>query len=274
MPNPSDAAADEPLKRLGGGRWETRDGRFTIEPGSGTWSVLDAEETDDLGLPLVRGPFRSLTDAKAAIATARESKAPASPLADRVRERGRGAGARAGTARAEGDLSQPDRGQPGHGTAGRGKPDRGTTDGRRSASEAPARAPRDPTGADEKPAKASRAANGPSEAPEAEEEPGWFRDLSAADRGRARRLIERLTAIGIPDADSIVRRDLVGEVPAIATAALERRLGALPDDAPITDIIELLVEGRDDDLGVRWRLVDGDGRPIVVDTRAVRRARR
>jgi len=274
MPNPSDADADEPLKRLGGGRWETRDGRFTIEPGSGTWSVLDAEETDDLGLPLVRGPFRSLTDAKAAIATARESKAPASPLADRVRERGRGAGARAGTARAEGDRGQPDRGQPGHGTAGRGKPDRGTTDGRRSASEAPARAPRDPTGADEKPAKASRAAKGPSEAPEAEEEPGWFRDLSAADRGRARRLIERLTAIGIPDADSIVRRDLVGEVPAIAAAALERRLGALPDDAPITDIIELLVEGRDDDLGVRWRLVDGDGRPIVVDTRAVRRARR
>ena len=48
---------DEGLKRLGGGRWQTRDERFTIEPQSGTWVLVDAEQTDDLGLPLVRGPF-------------------------------------------------------------------------------------------------------------------------------------------------------------------------------------------------------------------------
>src|SRR3954451_14858073 len=89
-----DAEGDESLKRLGGGRWQTRDGRFSIEPQSGTWSVVDAEETDDLGLPLVRGPFRSLTEAKAAIAAARTSAAPTSPLAARL-DQPRAAGRRA-----------------------------------------------------------------------------------------------------------------------------------------------------------------------------------
>src|SRR4249920_3306220 len=66
---------DGSLKRLGGGRWQTRDDRFTIEPQSGTWVVVDAEQTDDLGLPLVRGPFGSLNAARAAIETARETPA-------------------------------------------------------------------------------------------------------------------------------------------------------------------------------------------------------
>lgn len=77
---------DQALKRLGGGRWETRDGRFTIEPQSGTWAVVDNSQTDDLGLPLVRGPFGSLTAAKAAIETARTAGPVESPLAARVKE--------------------------------------------------------------------------------------------------------------------------------------------------------------------------------------------
>ena len=72
------------LKRLGGGRWQTRDERFTIEPESGTWSLVDAEATDELGLPLVRGPFRSLTDAKAAVEDARAG-AVESPLDERLK---------------------------------------------------------------------------------------------------------------------------------------------------------------------------------------------
>ena len=81
-------ATDDPtsLKRLGGGRWQTRDDRFTIEPQSGTWVVVDAEQTDDLGLPLVRGPFGSLRDAKAAIEHAREAEPASSPLSARVEE--------------------------------------------------------------------------------------------------------------------------------------------------------------------------------------------
>jgi hypothetical protein len=79
--------ADETtLKRLGGGRWQTRDERFTIEPQSGTWVVVDATQTDDLGLPLVRGPFGSLTAAKAAIEGARTSEPAISPLAAQVEE--------------------------------------------------------------------------------------------------------------------------------------------------------------------------------------------
>jgi len=75
------ASDNSSLKRLGGGRWRTRDERFTIEPDSGTWVVVDAEQADDLGLPLVRGPFRSLGDAKDAMAAASTSPPVASPLA-------------------------------------------------------------------------------------------------------------------------------------------------------------------------------------------------
>src|SRR5580765_5544736 len=84
---PPIAPDDAPLKRLGGGRWQTRDERFTIEPQSGTWVVVDGEQSDDLGLPLVRGPFPSLTAAKEAIATARTSAPAASPLVERIERR-------------------------------------------------------------------------------------------------------------------------------------------------------------------------------------------
>ena len=66
---------EQALKRLGGGRWQTRDERFTIEPQGGTWVVVDAEQTDDLGLALVRGPYGSLRDAKEAIEQARRGGA-------------------------------------------------------------------------------------------------------------------------------------------------------------------------------------------------------
>jgi hypothetical protein len=78
-------ANDESLKRLGGGNWQTKDGRFEIRSESGRWSVVDAQRTDDLGLPLIRGPFASLTDAKAALDELRSDEA-ASPLARRLAE--------------------------------------------------------------------------------------------------------------------------------------------------------------------------------------------
>lgn len=78
--------ADDSLKRLGGGRWETRDGRFAIEPQSGTWVIVDNTQTDDLGLPLVRGPFGSLTAAKEAIEGIRTSGPVESPLAGRLKQ--------------------------------------------------------------------------------------------------------------------------------------------------------------------------------------------
>src|SRR5690349_10606327 len=197
-----DETADESLKRLGGGRWQTRDERFTIEPQSGTWAVVDAEETDDLGLPLVRGPFRSLTDAKAAIATARTSEPPASPLKERVE---------------------------------RGRPPESAAKAKAAASSAKTAGARRPAEDEAAPklAKAAPAKVAPAK-DEPPAEPSWFRDLDPADRGRARRL---------------------------------------PDDASADDVAGLLGEGRDEALGVRWRIVDGDGRPIVIErtTKARRR---
>jgi hypothetical protein len=232
MPPRSEETGDESLKRLGGGRWQTRDERFTIEPQSGTWAVVDAEETDDLGLPLVRGPFRSLTDAKAAIATARTSDAPASPLAERLERR---------------------RGQPAS-KAGTPEKKAATPAKPAAASGRAAKAP--------EPSRAARAKPAPDET---EEEPGWMRDLPPAERGRARRLIERLAESGESDAVGIVRRDLVGDVPAIAAHAIAKRVAELPDDAAPGTVAQLLADGRDEELGVRWRIVDGDGRPILID---------
>lgn len=77
-------AKDDALKRLGGGRWETRDGRFQIEPQSGTWVIVDTTQTNEFGLPLVRGPYGSLGAAKEAIETAREEGPVESPLAERI----------------------------------------------------------------------------------------------------------------------------------------------------------------------------------------------
>lgn len=203
-------AKDEGLQRLGGGRWRSRDERFTIEPQSGTWAVVDAEQTDDLGLPLVRGPFKSLTAAKAAIEAARGEAAPSSPLRERR--------------------------------------------------------PAAPTGkaaASVKP-KAAERQKAPKE-PEEPEEPRWFRDLKPDERRRAARLIERLTAAGARDPEGTVRRDLIGEVPAIATFAVHKAIRELGDKPSVTEIADLLSDGRDKDLGVRWRLVDEGGRPIRLD---------
>jgi hypothetical protein len=81
--------AGSALRRLGGGRWQSKDGRFTIEPQSGTWVVVDAEQTDELGLPRVRGPYPSLRAARAAIEDVGTAAAEASPLAERLAARPR-----------------------------------------------------------------------------------------------------------------------------------------------------------------------------------------
>jgi hypothetical protein len=212
------AEDDASLKRLPGVGWQTRDGRFTIETASGTWSVTDAEQTDDLGLPLVRGPFRSLTEAKAAIETARSSEPATSLLTAR---------AAPGSTKAAAKAAAPP----------------------------------------EAPAKASKAK---AKQPEAPAEPRWISELDPDDRRRARQLLRRLGEAGAADVEGIVRRDLVGDVPTVARFAVARELAAAlgdPDPAAVkaaTRLLGVLVDGRDDDLGVRWRLVDETGRPIGV----------
>lgn len=204
----------ESLKRLGGGRWQTRDGRFTIEPQSGTWVVIDGERTDELGLPLIRGPLASLAAAKATITAARSSQPSTSPLGARAAAlRDRDVGGRAPSGRRSVDLDTP----------------------------APRRRPDPPT------------------------EPAWIAALNPTDRGRARRLIERLRAAGARDPDGIARRDIVGGVPSVAAFALARAVRGLGPSADPSSVARLLADGSDEDLGVRWRLVDGDGRAITLD---------
>jgi hypothetical protein len=101
-------AKDDALKRLGGGRWQTRDGRFAIESDGGRWSLIDSAQTDELGLPLVRGPFTSLTEAKEALEAARTEPARASPLAERIAAaKDRSAGAVAKAARKPAPMGEP-----------------------------------------------------------------------------------------------------------------------------------------------------------------------
>ena len=233
---PKSDADDTSLKRLGGGRWQTRDERFTIEPESGTWVVVDAEQTDDLGLPLVRGPFRSLGDAKEAITAARTSPPAASPLAGRVgrHKAASPVDAKPGQAKPGTPAAAPTRAARGGGAAA--APPEGEP-------ESPARPPAEPA------------------------EPRWFGALEPDARRQARRMIARLEEAGAPDPEGMARRDIVGEVAAVAAFAIERKLEALGPDADPAAVAALLAEGRDDDLGVRWRLVDGDGRPIAIDPR-------
>lgn len=225
---------DESLKRLGGGRWQTRDERFTIEPQSGTWVVVDAEQTDDLGLPLVRGPFGSLGAAKTAIEGARGAEPAASPLAAKLRDR---------------PASRP-----------------ATKDGQSKAAAAGSRPrtsdspPPASTATTTKAAKAGKPAT-----PEPPAEPRWMAELDPADRRRAKRLIDRLREAGASDPEGIARRDVVGEIPAAAAFAIARQLRDLGDDASPAKVARLLAGGRDEDLGVRWHVVDGDGRPITLD---------
>src|SRR5262245_5572262 len=88
MAKAGDTDKPEALKRIGGGRWETRDGRFQIEPQSGTWVIVDTTQTNEFGLPLVRGPFPSLGAAKEAIESARDEGQVTSPLAERIERAG------------------------------------------------------------------------------------------------------------------------------------------------------------------------------------------
>ncbi len=210
---------DEALKRLGGGRWQTRDERFTIEPQSGTWVVVDAGQTDDLGLALVRGPFGSLRDAKTAIERARGSEPAASPLTAKVEGRAKAAATtkpRASTA------------------AGSTSSDRSAKPNKRSEPAEPA-------------------------------EPRWLTDLEPDDRRRARRVLERLAEAGATDPEGITRRDVVGDVPTVAAFAAVQAVRALGSAATPASVARVLAAGRDPGLEVRWRIVDGDGRPLILE---------
>ena len=95
-------ADEEKLKRERAGTYRTSDSRFTIEQSATGWLLLDGEQSNELGLPLARGPFGTLDEARGAIATARSGPRPISDLGER--RAAKQASAREATARASGDA--------------------------------------------------------------------------------------------------------------------------------------------------------------------------
>jgi hypothetical protein len=229
-------ATDDSLKRLGGGRWETRDGRFAIEPQSGTWVVVDNTQTDDLGLPLVRGPFGSLTAAREAIETARTSGPAESPLAGRLKRA----------------AALP-----------KAKPGTGGRDGGARATKATAASAKAGAAAPESDGDGTAGSAEPPTPPD----PKWLRDLAPADRRRARDLIERLGELGVDDPEPIARAEIVRDEPAVTRLALEGVIRAAIASARSPGgagraVVDAIMRGKDPEFGARWRLVDDRGRRI------------
>jgi ribosomal protein S18 acetylase RimI-like enzyme len=77
------ADPDDALKRERAGSYRTKDGRFSVEQSATGWLLIDAEQTNELGLPLARGPFSTLDEARAAIVVARSGPAPKSDIEPR-----------------------------------------------------------------------------------------------------------------------------------------------------------------------------------------------
>jgi len=217
--------ADDSLKRLGGGRWETRDGRFAIEPQSGTWVVVDSTQTDELGLPLVRGPFGSLTAARGAIEGLRTSGPIESPLADRLKE------AKAGTG------AKPKR-DAGSGEGGSGKT------GRDAESATPLEPPPEPP-----PGPRWLRELAPADRRRARELIERLEKLDVAEAEEiARAEVER-------NQPAIVRL-------AIERALRGAIASARSPAGAAHAVVEVLVNGKDTVLGARWKLVDDEGRPV------------
>jgi hypothetical protein len=239
-------AGSDALKRIGGGRWETRDGRFQIEPQSGTWVIVDTTQTNEFGLPLVRGPFASLGAAKDAIETTRSEGPVESPLAERIEEvkRRPPESPKPKTKAAKPSKAHQRAAAPE--TAVKAEPSRPVAKGKAAAHEPAAKEP-------------------PPE-PEPPADPAWFQDLTPADRRTAKALIARLEGLDIDGAEAIARAELVDGEPALARLALERRFAAAArtraPKAAILVAIEALLAGVDDDLEADWQLVDGHGRQI------------
>jgi len=78
----ADPDTPEKLKRERAGTYVTADRRFTVEQTSSGWLLLDAEQANELGLPLARGPYPTLDDARAAITEARSGPPPRAEVVD------------------------------------------------------------------------------------------------------------------------------------------------------------------------------------------------
>lgn len=90
---PAEAEAPTVTKEAAG-KYRTDDGRYLIQEQSAAWWVTDTEQLDELGQPVMHGPFESLSNASGAIggiAEAAKPGKPAKPAKTAKPKRGRGA---------------------------------------------------------------------------------------------------------------------------------------------------------------------------------------
>lgn len=217
----------KPWRRVEAGRYGSSDDRFTLESdGGGRWFVTDSAVLDELGLARTTGPFASLDAAKAAADAARARPADPSPLATRIAEAA--ARPRAAAPVPAALKSMPAPAPPGLTPAAEVAPSR------------PMPPPRT-----------------------------WLDDLADADRDdamRARRLIAALERGGVGDAEALVRRDLLGGTPAVATRLLARAvLDAIaglrdPSAAHVAEAVAAVLGSSPKRAGLPgWDLVERDG---------------
>ena len=233
-PRPKKEAPPKPWQRAEAGRYRSSDDRFTLESeASGRWFVTDAESLDELGLARTTGPYATLDDAKAGADAARQRAPEASPFAERIREA-------ASKPRRRPLSLVPDR-DAHHATSTRSV-DGGDDAGPEAAAE-----------------------------PEPEAEPPrrtWLDDLEDRDRAMARtarRMIDALEREGFDDAESLVRRDILGNEPVVATRLLARDvLGAIsslndPSPANVAAAVAGAIAASRRRSGLPgWRLVEQD----------------
>ena len=206
-PKPGPPKPPKAWQRAAPGRYRSLDERFTLESdGGGRWFVTDEGELDELGLARTTGPFPTLDAAKAAADAVRDAPAEPSPLAARIAEaaaRPRAEAGRSTTAHA----------------ASRSTKARGASRAATAASSSGPAAAAEPVAA---PPPNPRSRRQPDPAVRT-----WLDELDEADRDaavRARKLIAALEREGVTDAEPLVRRELLGGAPAVATRLLARAI--------------------------------------------------
>jgi hypothetical protein len=219
----------KPWQRAEPGRYRSSDERFALESdGGGRWFVTDSQEHDELGMARTSGPFATLEAAKAAADATRERPVTTSPLASRIADAAR--------------RPRRERGSPPETPRSRAAPKASA-----SAGTAAERRPATPM-LDAGRAASGPAASGPAASRSAASRRPWIEELAERDAPAAKsagQLIALLEREGIAGADALVRRDLLGDRPAVAARLLAREIiaaiGALREPTALA-IVEAIAQ--------------------------------
>jgi hypothetical protein len=81
MPKRQPPATDDPdrLLRQKAGGYQTADERFVVQGSASRWFLTDQQQTDELGQPLIHGPYANLDDLKASLRDARRQRVKGAP---------------------------------------------------------------------------------------------------------------------------------------------------------------------------------------------------